>query len=64
MLADYARTHGHRLRRVTAVADATRELGVLVRARTALVEARTAASNQLWACWPSTGQAPQECSRS
>jgi Transposase/Transposase IS116/IS110/IS902 family len=42
MLADYARTDGHRLRRVTAVADATRELGVLVRAR-------TAASNQLWA---------------
>jgi transposase len=56
MLADYARTDGHRLRRVTAVADATRELGVLVRARTALVEARTAASNQLWAVlaehWP------------
>jgi transposase len=56
MLADYARTDGHRLRRVTAVADATRELGVLVRARTALVEARTAASNQLWAMlaehWP------------
>jgi len=56
MLADYARTDGHRLRRVTPLADATRELGVLVRARTSLVEARTAASNQLWAVlsehWP------------
>jgi len=56
MLADYARTDGHRLRRVTPVAEATRELGVLVRARTSLVEARTAASNQLWAVlaehWP------------
>jgi len=56
MLADYARTDGHRLRRVLPVADATRELGVLVRARGALVEARTAASNQLWAVlaehWP------------
>jgi len=56
MLADYARTDGHRLRRVEPVAQATRELAVLVRARTALVEARTAASNQLWAIlgehWP------------
>jgi len=56
MLADYARTDGHRLRRIAPVEDATRELGVLVRARTCLVEARTAASNQLWAVlaehWP------------
>ena len=56
MLADYARTDGHRLRRVAPVAAATRELGVLVRARTGVVEARTAASNQLWAVlvehWP------------
>lgn len=56
MLADYARTDGHRLRRVEPVESATRELGVLVRARTSLVEARTAASNQLWAVlaehWP------------
>jgi transposase len=56
MLADYARTDGHRLRRVAPVAEATRELGALVRARTGLVEARTAASNQLWALlaehWP------------
>lgn len=56
MLADYARTDGHRLRPVAAVADATRELGALVRARSGLVEARTAASNQLWAVlaehWP------------
>ncbi|WP_082807792.1 transposase [Janibacter terrae] len=56
MLADYARTDGHRLRRVEPVEQATRELAALVRARTALVEARTAASNQLWAVlaehWP------------
>jgi transposase len=56
MLADYARTDGHRLRRVAPVAEATRELGVLVRARACVVEARTAASNQLWAVlaehWP------------
>lgn len=56
MLADYARTDGHRLRRVEHVAQATRDLAALVRARTALVEARTAASNQLWAIlaehWP------------
>lgn len=59
MLADYARTDGHRLRRVDPVEQATRELGVLARARTALVEARTAASNQLWAVlvehWPGAG---------
>jgi transposase len=56
MLADYARTDGHRLRRVEPVARATRELAALARARTALVEVRTAASNQLWAIlaehWP------------
>lgn len=56
MLADYARTDGHRLRRIEPVQRATRELAALVRARTALVEARTAASNQLWAIlaehWP------------
>jgi transposase len=56
MLADYARTDGHRLRQVQPVEDATRNLAALVRARTALVEARTAASNQLWAVlaehWP------------
>ncbi len=49
MLADYARTDGHRLRQVEPLAQATRELAALVRARTSLVEARTAASNQLWA---------------
>jgi transposase len=56
MLADYARTDGHRLRRIAPIADATREVGALVRARTSVVEARTAASNQLWAVlaehWP------------
>jgi transposase len=59
MLADYARTDGHRLRQVQPVAQATRDLGVLVRARTAAVAARTAASNQLWAVlaehWPGAG---------
>jgi transposase len=59
MLADYARTDGHRLRRVEPIEQATRELGVLVRARSSLVEARTAASNQLWAIlaehWPGAG---------
>ena len=59
MLADYARTDGHRLRRVEPVEAATRELGALVRTRTSLVEARTAASNQLWAIlaehWPGAG---------
>lgn len=53
---DYARTDGNRLRRVAPVEEATRELGVLVRARTSLVEARTAASSQPWAVlaehWP------------
>ena len=56
MLADYARTDTHRVRRVEPVAHPTRELAALVRARTSLVEARTAASNQLWAIlaehWP------------
>lgn len=56
MLADYARTDGHRLRRIEPVERTTRELAALVRTRTALVEARTAASNQLWAVlaehWP------------
>ena len=41
------------------MAQATRDLAVLVRARTSLVEARTAASNQLWAVlaehWPGAG---------
>ena len=59
MIADYARTDGHRLHRVEPVAQATRELAVLVRARTSLVQARTAASNQLWAIlaehWPGAG---------
>ncbi len=59
MLADYARTDGHRLRRVEPVEEATRELGTLVRARSSLVAARTVASNQLWALlaehWPGAG---------
>lgn len=56
MLADYARTDGHRLRRYEPLAPATREISVLTRSRTGLVAARTAASNQLWALlsehWP------------
>lgn len=56
MLADYAGTDGHRLRRVEHMAQATRELAALVRAQTALVEARTAASKELWVVlaehWP------------
>ncbi|MEO3939308.1 IS110 family transposase [Dermatophilaceae bacterium Soc4.6] len=64
MLADYARTDGHRLRRVEPLAQATRELTALVRARTAMVEARTAASNQLWAIlaehWPGAAQVFQK----
>lgn len=56
MLTDYARTDGHRLRRVEPLAQATRELAALVRPRTSLIEARTAASNQVWAVlaehWP------------
>ena len=59
MLADYARTDGHRLHRVEPVAQTTRELAALVRARNCLVEARTASSNQLWAVlaehWPGAG---------
>jgi len=59
MLADYLRTDGHRLRRVEPVEQATRELSALVRARASLVDARTAASNQLWAVlaehWPGAG---------
>src|SRR4051794_21103527 len=39
ILANHARSDGRRLRRVEPVAQATRELAVLVRARTALVEA-------------------------
>ncbi|WP_254923175.1 IS110 family transposase [Rhodococcus sp. OK302] len=56
MLADYARTDNRRLRRVEPVAQATRVLAALVRARIALVQARTASWNQLWAIlsehWP------------
>lgn len=65
MLADYARTDGHRLRRVEPVARATRELAGLVRARTALVEARI--PRRPTSCgpsWPSTGPAQLWCSRS
>ena len=64
MLADYARTDGHRLRRVEPVGQATRELAALVRARIALVEARTAASNQLWAILAEHCLALRWCSRS
>ncbi|MFI2613098.1 transposase, partial [Kitasatospora sp. NPDC018616] len=64
MLADYARTDNHRLRRVEPVAQATRELATHVRARTVLVQARTASSNQLWAIlsehWPGAAKVFQK----
>lgn len=55
-LADYLRTEGHRLRRLEPVATETAEIQALSRARTDLVDARTAAANQLAALlgrhWP------------
>ena len=44
-LADYARTDGHRLRRIEPVERATRELAALVRARTALVHSDAVVSH-------------------
>ena len=56
MLADYLRTDGHRLHRAQSYDQATADLTALVRARRAAVDARTAASNGLWAFlgenWP------------
>lgn len=55
-LADYLRTEGHRLRRLEPVAAQTAEIQALSWARTDLVEAKTAAANQLGALlgrhWP------------
>lgn len=55
-LADYLRTDGHRLRRLTPIEDGLRQLQALTRLREDHVRARTAASNQLGALldahWP------------
>ena len=55
-LADYLRTEGHRLRRLEPISQHTAEIQALSRARTDLVDARTAAANQLGALlgrhWP------------
>jgi transposase len=55
-LADYLRTEGHRLRRLTPLAAETAELQTLVRTRDDLVGAKVAATNQLRALlerhWP------------
>jgi hypothetical protein len=64
MLADYARTDGHRMRRMQPVEHPTRDLGALVRTRSALVEARTAASNQFGRWSPNVGLARPACSGS
>jgi transposase len=64
MLADYARTDNHRIRRVEPVAQATRELAALVRARMSLVEARTQPRISCGPSSPNTGRAPHWCFRS
>jgi hypothetical protein len=55
-LADYLRTDGHRLRRLTPTDPGLHELQALVRLRDGQVRARTAATNQLTAIldtyWP------------
>lgn len=55
-LADYLRTEGHRLRRLEPLSQQTTEIQALSRARTDLIDARTAAANQLAALlgrhWP------------
>ena len=55
-LADYLRTDGHRLRRLSPLDTGLQELQALVRLRDDQVRARTAASNQLTALldahWP------------
>ena len=59
-LADYLRTDGHRLRRLTPTDPGLHELQALVRLRDDQVRARTAATNQLTAIldtyWPGPKQ--------
>jgi transposase len=59
-LADYLRTDGHRLRRLTPIDPGLHELQALVRLRDDQVRARTAATNQLTAIldtyWPGPKQ--------
>ena len=64
MLADYARTDGHRLRRVQPVAQATRDLAVLVRRGRRWSRPARRRRTSCGRCWPSTGRAPEPCSRS
>ena len=56
VIADVARTDGHRLRRLEPLSEQTRALRSVVRARDDLVDQRVALGNQLRACldayWP------------
>lgn len=56
VIADVARTDGHRLRRLEPLSEETRTLRSVVRARDDLVDQRVALGNQLRACleayWP------------
>jgi transposase len=56
VIADVARTDGHRLRRLEPLSEQTRALRSVVRARDDLVDQRVALSNQLRSCleayWP------------
>jgi len=56
VIADVARTDGHRLRRLEPLSEQTRALRSVVRARRDLVDQRVALGNQLRACldayWP------------
>lgn len=56
VIADVARTDGHRLRRLEPLSEHTRALRAVVRARDNLVDQRIALANQLTAClqafWP------------
>jgi len=59
VIADVARTDGHRLRRLEPLSPQTRALRAAVRARDDLVDQRVALGNQLRACldayWPGAG---------
>ena len=64
MLAVYARTDGHRLRRVEPVARATRELAALVRHAQRWLRHAPRRPAGYGRFWPSTGPARPSCSRS
>ncbi len=61
-LADYLRTDGHRLRRLTPTDPGLHELQALVRLRDDQVRARTAATNQLTAILDNYWPGPSSCS--